>query len=84
MGTKKKPPQEEEKETMELHVTRLAPGQFVQANDGEFSKITRIDPVMNIPRVGDFKPTEQVVLYLDKTNRTELELRSGTVVVKVA
>jgi hypothetical protein len=84
MGTKKKPPQEEEKETMELHVAQLVPGQFVQANDGEFRKIIKVDPVMNIPRVGDFKPTEQVVLYLDKTNRTELELRSGVVLVKVA
>lgn len=83
MGNKKKP-QEEQSETMELHVAQLVPGQFIQANDGTFQKIIRIDPVMNIPRVGDFKPTEQVVLYLSVSGSTESVLRSGKVVVKAA
>jgi hypothetical protein len=84
MVSKKKSLPKNEKHTFELPATELLVGQFIKANDGEFRKIIQIDPVMNIPRIGNISESEQVVLRLDKITHSELELRTGTIIVLAA
>lgn len=84
MVSKKKSLPKDDKHTVELLTTQLSVGQYIQANNGEFCKIIQIDPVMNIPRIGNISESEQVVLRLDKITHTELELRVGTIIVLAA
>lgn len=65
-----------------VQVNFLSPGQFVSANDGEFRRIMRIDPVLDCrhPKL----QSNEVVAYLDHDGKSVPTYLKGEVRIKAA
>ena len=65
-----------------MHVNFLSPGQFVVANDGEFRRVVRIDPVLDCDSPN--LQSNEVVAYLDHDGKSVATYLKGEVRVKAA
>jgi hypothetical protein len=73
-----------EKTAVQLHVLKLVPGQFAQANDGNFYEVVSVDPVID-PRRNVFgETTDEAIVCFNKTNTKEREIVRGLVLVQAA
>lgn len=72
------------KTTMQLRACDLVPGQFAQANDGEFYEVVSVDPILD-PRGGVYESqTEEAVVCFSTQSSNKKEILRGLVSVRQA